>query len=153
MAKAYEVVFKYETNAQKKAVANDETAKKQDRREKSFAKGAESIISYANIKGTASQFISREVNRIELRTGASEFQQRVQTVYNMATSILDTGVSIGIGVATGNLPLVALTAVTKGLNALIDVVQNQYDINLKRQFEGISIGLASQRASTNGRRQ
>lgn len=153
MAKAYEVVFKYETNAQKKAVANDETAKKQDRREKSFAKGAESIISYANIKGTASRFISREVNRIELRTGASEFQQRVQTVYNMATSILDTGVSLMIGAATGNLPLVALTAVTKGLSAFFDAVQNQRDINLKLTLENISIGLGAKRASVNGRRQ
>ena len=153
MAKAYEVVFKYETNAQKKAVANDETAKKQDRREKSFAKGAESIISYANIKGTASQFISREVGRIELKTGASEYQQRVQTVYNMATSILDTGISLGIGVATGNLPLVAATVVAKGLSTFFDAVQNQRDINLKRELEEISIGLASQRASVNGRRQ
>lgn len=153
MAKAYEVVFKYETNAQKKAVANDETAKKQDRREKSFAKGAESIISYAAVKGTAEQLIQAEIGRVELRTGASEYQQRLQSSYNIVSGMANSAVALGIGAATGNLPLALIGTITSLFSTVLSGIQKDYTLRLEQRQENISIGIAAQRASTGGRRQ
>lgn len=155
MGKAYESIWLIEEIKEKSAVAGDKNKKMSyaDKTFNSLERGAKGLVSYASIKGTAEQIIQPEIARIELRTGASEYQQRVQSVYNIASSAANSLVSIGIGAATGNLPLVLIGVATKAVHSLITVAQRQLDLTLKEAKEDISINMASNRASTNGRRQ
>ena len=150
----YEVWVRAEGAEEKKAVAGDNTPKTYgEKTAASLEKGIKGLVSYAAVKTTAEQLITAEIGRVELRTGASEYQQRIQTVYSIGSSIVNSGVTIGIGAATGNLPLVLISAVTNGLKWVSNVIQKEITLGLEESRENISIGLATRRAGTNGRRQ
>ena len=119
----------------------------------SLEKGVKGLIAYSSIKGTAEQLINTEVGRIELRTGAAEYQQRIQTAVNIGMSAISSAGSVLVGAATGNLPLVLIGLATKGIQTAISVYQKQVQLNLQKADENISIGLVSRRASTGARRQ
>ena len=97
--------------------------------------------------------INTEIGRIELRTGAAEYQQRIQTAVNIGMSAISSAGSVLVGAATGNLPLVLIGLATKGIQTAISVYQKQVQLNLQKADENISIGLVSRRASTGARRQ
>lgn len=152
----YEVIIRAEDIKKKSAVAGTEEKTEKTYGEKSAAsleKGVKGLVSYASVKGLAEQLITAEIGRVELRTGAAEYQQRIQTVYSVGSSVVNSAVAIGIGAATGNLPLVLIGTATKAVSWLIGGIQRQIDLNLKQAGEDISIGMATRRASTNGRRQ
>ena len=155
--KSYEIIVRAEGVEQKSAVAgNNSGSSEKTYGEKSAAsleKGVKGLVSYASAKGLAEQLITAEIGRVELRTGAAEYQQRIQTVYSIGSSIANSVVSIGVGVKTGNLPLVLIGLATKGMQTLIGVLQKQKELNLKEANENVSINMATQRASTGGRRQ
>ena len=119
----------------------------------SLEKGVKGLIAYSSIKGTAEQLINTEVGRIELRTGAAEYQQRIQSAVNIGMSAISSAGSVLVGAATGNLPLVLIGLATKGIQTAISVYQKQVQLNLQKADENISIGLVSRRASTGARRQ
>lgn len=152
----YEVIIRAEDTKKKSAVAGTEEKSEKTYGEKSAAsleKGVKGLVSYASVKGLAEQLITAEIGRVELRTGAAEYQQRIQTVYSVGSSVVNSAVAIGIGAATGNLPLVLIGTATKAVSWLMGGIQRQIDLNLKQAGEDISIGMATRRASTNGRRQ
>lgn len=152
----YEVIIRAEDIKKKSAVAGTEEKTEKTYGEKSAAsleKGVKGLVSYASVKSTAEQLITAEIGRVELRTGAAEYQQRIQTVYSVGSSVVNSAGAIGIGAATGNLPLVLIGTATKAVSWLIGGIQRQIELNLKQAGEDISIGMATQRASTNGRRQ
>lgn len=152
----YEVIIRAEDIKKKSAVAGTEEKTEKTYGEKSAAsleKGVKGLVSYASVKGLAEQLITAEIGRVELRTGAAEYQQRIQTVYSVGSSVVNSAVAIGIGAATGNLPLVLIGTATKAVSWLIGGIQRQIELNLKQAGEDISIGMATRRASTNGRRQ
>ena len=152
----YEVIIRAEDIKKKSAVAGTEEKTEKTYGEKSAAsleKGVKGLVSYASVKGLAEQLITAEIGRVELRTGAAEYQQRIQTVYSVGSSVVNSAVAIGIGAATGNLPLVLIGTATKAVSWLIGGIQRQIELNIKQAGEDISIGMATRRASTNGRRQ
>ena len=152
----YEVIIRAEDIKKKSAVAGTEEKTEKTYGEKSAAsleKGVKGLVSYASVKGLAEQLITAEIGRVELRTGAGEYQQRIQTVYSVGSSVVNSAVAIGIGAATGNLPLVLIGTAKKAVSRLIGGIQRQIELNLKQAGEDIAIGMATRRASTNGRRQ
>lgn len=154
----YEVVIRAADAKKKSAVAgeNDSGSGKKtlgEKYESSLERGLKGLVSYQAVKSTAEQLITAEIGRVELRTGAAEYQQRIQTVYSIGSSIANSVVSIGVGAVTGNLPLVLIGLATKGIQTAISVYQKQMQLNLQKADENVSIGLVSRRASTGARRQ
>lgn len=152
----YEVILRAEDTTKKSAVAGTEEKTEKTYGEKTAAsleKGIKGLVSYASFKSTSEQLITAEIGRVELRTGATEYQQRIQTVYTVVDSVFSSGVTIGLGIATGNAPIAIIGTTTKAMGWLIGGIQRQIDLNLKQAGEDISIGMATRRASTNGRRQ
>lgn len=138
------------------AVAGEESTTEKSYGEKSaesLSKGVKGLVSYAAVKGTAEQLIQAEIGRVELRTGASEYQQRLQASYNIVSGIANSAVVLGIGAATGNLPLAIIGTITGLFSTVLSGIQKDYTLRLEQRKEDISISMASKRASTGGRRQ
>lgn len=99
----------------------------------------------------AKQFVSAEVNRVELRTGNALLQEKVSYVYSTAGRILTIGGAIMGGLATGNY-LVAAGGLVSAISWGVDIAQEQTNINLARRVENIGIGMANIRAGAGGNR-
>lgn len=118
----------------------------------SLEKGLKGLVSYSAVSSTADNLITYEINQVELRTGAREMEQRMQTVYNFGKKALNTTVALGIGLATGNFPLVAIGAVTSVFNSAISIAQKQRSIDTQQTVENVSINMQNERAGVQGRR-
>lgn len=126
--------------------------KYQEKWNNSLEKGLKGLVSYSAISSTADNLITYEINQVELRTGAREMEQRMQTVYNFGKKALNTTVALGIGLATGNFPLVAIGAVTSVFNSAISIAQKQRTIDTQQTVENVSINMQNERAGVQGRR-
>lgn len=126
--------------------------KYQEKWNNSLEKGLKGLVSYSAISSTADNLITYEINQVELRTGAREMEQRMQTVYNFGKKALNTTVALGIGLATGNFPLVAIGAVTSVFNSAISIAQKQRSIDTQQTVENVSINMQNERAGVQGRR-
>lgn len=126
--------------------------KYQEKWNNSLEKGLKGLVSYSAVSSTADNLITYEINQVELRTGAREMEQRMQTVYNFGKKALNTTVALGIGLATGNFPLVAIGVVTSVFNSAISIAQKQRTIDTQQTVENVSINMQNERAGVQGRR-
>lgn len=110
------------------------------------------LVSYSSIAATADKLIGYEVSQVELRTGAREYEQKLQFGYSMAKKGVGIGAAVVGGIATGNLPAVAIGLVAAGINSVIKISQNANTLRTQESLENISIGMANVRAGTAGRR-
>lgn len=156
----YEIILRAEDAEGNSAVAgsNEQTGggSKKTYGEKTAAsleKGVKGLIAYSSIKGTAEQLVTAEIGRVELRTGASEYQARLQRTYSIVSSAVNAGMTVGVGVVTGNLPLALISVATQGIQWFIQGFQKQTNLSLAATLQNISIDMATRRASTDGRRQ
>lgn len=122
---------------------------------KGIQSAAKKIVSYAALKATAEQVISGNFSMVELSTGAAEYEQRLQTGYNIGKQIWNSVEAVAIGGKVGGLPGAAVAAVgvavswaRKGISAEFSNLRLRKEKNL----ENISIGLMNIRAGTAGRR-
>lgn len=119
---------------------------------KNIQRAAKSLVSYATVSATANKLISYQINQVSLQTGAAEYEQRLQTQYSIAKQVVDTGVSLGIGIATGTWPLVLAGIFVSGISKAIDISQKQNTLRTEKNLEDISISMQRIRAGTAGRR-
>lgn len=138
-------------------IAGDRTAESAsvsygEKTEARFEKGLKKLVSFSAIKNTAQKIVNVQTSTINLRTGASEYEQRVQKVTNGVFDGIGTAGALAVGAATGNLPLVAITVATSLFDKLFGVIQRQTEINYKRDVENVSIRMANVRAGAGGRR-
>lgn len=113
---------------------------------------AKKIVGYAALKSTADQIISGQISRVELQTGASEYESRLQAGYNIGNKVFNAGVALGIGAATGTLPIVLAGMVVGGVQQLISYNQRRIALGMQENLENASIDLMNIRAGTAGRR-
>ena len=110
---------------------------------------AQKIVSGATAIAVADKLISYEVNSVSLRTGATEYERKLQFGYS---TFKQTVLPLAIGAATGGLP----GAVIGGLFSLamqgISWTQNAQTIRYNQNLEDISIGMANIRAGVTGSR-
>lgn len=118
----------------------------------SAAKAVKSMVSYNTAKSFADNIISYELSQVNLRTGAAEYEQKLQFAQTAVNKFRDTAVSVGIGLATGNAPLAIFGAVTSLFGTLISYAQRANTLRTQENLENISIGMASRRAGVSGRR-
>lgn len=116
------------------------------------SKALTGLVSYSSVAATAEKLISYEISQVELRTGAREYEQKLQFGYSMAKKGIGIGAAVVGGLATGNLPAVAIGLVAAGINSLIKISQNYNTLRTQESLEDISIGMANIRAGTAGRR-
>lgn len=109
-------------------------------------------VSFNAIKNTAHNIVNVQTGSVNLRTGASEYEQRVQRVTDTVFDGIGAAGTLVIGAATGNLPLAAISVVTTLFDKLFGAIQRQHEIDLKRSAENVSIRMANVRAGAGGRR-
>lgn len=119
---------------------------------KNIQRAAKSLVSYGTVSATANKLISYQISQVSLQTGAAEYEQRLQTRYSVAKQVVDTGVSLGIGIATGTWPLVLAGILVSGVSKAIDISQKQNTLRTEKNLEDITISMQRVRAGTTGSR-
>ena len=118
-------------------------------------RGAKKLMAYMGIKQIADSYISFEVSNVNLKTGASEFQQRLQFVYNEGSQAASSVGAVAMGFIMGGPAGAGIAAAGVGLSYLMKFIgwqQNSVRLDLEQNLENVSIGMANIRAGTAGRR-
>lgn len=120
------------------------------------AQGAEKamkkMVSYAAVRGFANTLISYEISQVNLRTGASEYEQRLRTGYQFANQGINIITTTAIGAASGG-PIGAVAGfLGSTLYTAIGYAQKENTLRTQENLENISIGMASIHAGVSGRR-
>ena len=118
----------------------------------SLRKGVKGLVSFGAIKNTATDLIGRSFGTIELRTGASEYEQRQQFIFGKVNEGINAAGVIGVGIATGNAPLAIIGVVTGLISQLTDVIFKAHTLQLEQTVENQSLQMATVRAGVNNRR-
>lgn len=120
-----------------------------------FANGVKAFINVAPVafalKGI-SMGIDARINRVELQTGHSNYQQQLQFNASLGSQVLGMVGMVALGIATGH-PLAALTGVTTMmLTKAMQYGIAREDLNIQRRVENIGIDMANLRAGAGGDR-
>lgn len=113
---------------------------------------AKKIVGYAAVKSTADQIISGQMGMVELATGATEYEQRLQAKYNIGKQIWNAGEAVVVGAATGGIWGAIAGLAVSGISQLISYGQRRQALALNEGLENISLGLMKIRAGVDGRR-
>ncbi len=119
---------------------------------KGIQSAAKKIVSYAAIKATAEQIISGNLSMVELSTGASEYEQRLQAGYNVGKQIWNAGQTVVLGALAGGLPGAIAGLVVSGVHMAISYSFRAATLAKEKNLENVSIGMMNIRAGTAGRR-
>lgn len=95
--------------------------------------------------------ITTNINRIDLRTGRTTYQQQLQWQYSTALKGLSIVGAIVGGAATQNY-LAVVGGVVSAIDMGVDYAIEQKNINIERRVENIGIGMANIRAGAGGDR-
>ena len=99
----------------------------------------------------ANTAITTSINRIDLRTGRTTYQQQLQWQYSTALKGLSIVGAIVGGMATQNY-LAVVGGVVSAIDMGVDYAIEQKNINIERRVENIGIGMANIRAGAGGDR-
>lgn len=113
---------------------------------------AKGMVSFAAARGFANNLISYEISQVSLRTGAREYEQKLQFAFNAVNKGLNIGLATAGGFAAGGPIGAAVGFIGSTIYTLIGYIQNENTIVTKQNLEDISIGMASIRAGVSGRR-
>ena len=95
--------------------------------------------------------ITTNINRVELRTGRSTYQQQLQWQYSTALKTASIAGALALGTATAH-PTLMLAGVVSAVDMGVDYAINRRNIDIERRVENIGIGMANIRASAGGDR-
>lgn len=137
---SYEIVIKLDGEGSSvkqtgKSKAKDMIAKSDDENNNGLIGTA---IAYKSLKNFTEQAISYNVSTLELTTGNSESQARMQ----FAINTVNDSIVLGGAIASGNY----LSAVLTMMNKVTSIVFNQSKIDLKQRVENESLSVSRQRA-------
>ncbi len=103
----------------------------------------------------ANNLVSYEISQVSLETGATEYEQRLETVHSIVQSVGGAGVALVSGAIEGG-PVgfaAALAGVAfAGINKIIGIEQRRQTLAASQALEDVSIGMARVRAGIGGRR-
>lgn len=108
-----------------------------------------SIVTYGTAAAVADKLVSYEISTVSLRTGATEYEQKLQFGYSMAKQTL---LPLAVGAATGGLPGAIIGGLWSFTMQGISWAQNAQTIDYNKTLENISIGFANTRAGVTGSR-
>lgn len=99
----------------------------------------------------ANTAITTNINRVELRTGRSTYQQQLQWQYSTALKTASIAGALALGGATAN-PTLMLASVVSAVDMGVDYAINRRNIDIERRVENIGIVMANIRAGAVGNR-
>ena len=156
----YIITIKSEGEAPKeKKVASTQTGDRVDKPDSqngfdSFMKTANTIRKSAPV-GYALRYadlaITTKINRVELRTGSSTLQERIDFNYSMGKKLAASGAAIIGGLATQNY-LVAAAGVMSLVSTGVNYAIAAENLAIASSVENIGIQMANIRAGANGGR-
>lgn len=123
-----------------------------EKRAEGAEKAVKGMVSFASVRAFANNLISYDISQVSLRTGAEEYEQRLQFAYDTANKALDIGMATAIGASTGGIIGAAVGFIGSTMYTLIGYAQKANTIRTKQNLEDISLGMASIRAGVSGRR-
>lgn len=148
MAKnTYYVVFENGTDGA--TIENPVANNPKSQEEKAWGTLTNKIKGYATLnyaERVADKVISTTLSTIDLRTGHSQLQERMQFAYGIAKQGFDTVVNMAMAGSMFGAVGVGLGAVVGITDTLIDIAQKQQIINANRSVENTSIYLNRIRA-------
>ena len=118
-------------------------------------RGARNILAATGIKQIADNVIAYNISTVSLRTGAAEYQQKLQFIYSESSQALSSVAAIGMGALFGGPAGAAVAAVGVGLNYIMKALnwsENANTIRINENREDISIQMQNIRAGSLGRR-
>ena len=110
------------------------------------------MVSFAAVRTFADRLISYEISQVSLRTGAREYEQKLQFGYDLLNKGLNVGMATAAGFAAGGVVGAGVALIGSTIYSLIGYAQNANTIATNKSLEDISIGMASERAGVSGRR-
>lgn len=119
------------------------------------ASAAKKLVSFAAVASTADKLISYEISQISLRTGATEYEQRMNAAYSLGKQVLGAGAALAGGAVVGGpagFAVALIGVMSSGINKIINYEQNREALLTQQRLENISIGMQNIRAGTTGRR-
>lgn len=119
------------------------------------ANKVKSLVSFAAVKSTADQIANYKIGQVSLRTGATEYEQRLSTVYNAVSQTVGAGAALimgGITAGPAGLAVAAIGVAVSGVQKVVSIAKKAENLRLQESLEDISIGMARTRAGVSGRR-
>lgn len=148
----YVITIKNTTrNGEKKPkVAGDNEEKKDPKKKDDDAiKGVSAMTAYSYAKAFVAQTVSHEVNMVELRTGATEYAQKVQYAWEVTQRVYSAGETIASGAAVGGGWGAVIGIAVAGMREIVSSIQRVDTLNTKRHLENESLARGLRRAGTN----
>lgn len=157
----YKIIIQLPSRKKKKdAVAKTDSNSSGDSEDKALTvndaiNGAKKVVAYSGIKMIAEKYRGHIVGTVSLRTGATEYEQRLQFVQGEVSQAMNSLESIGLGAAVGGVPGMIVSGVGVAFNYAsrgIDWLNNAKTLNLESQLENIQQQMLRVRLGTSGSR-
>lgn len=113
------------------------------------------LISFSAAASTADKLISYRISTVNLRTGAAEYEQRLETIHSIGKDIVGAGAALVTGAKLGGRAgfAVALIGVAaSGINKLINLAQKEQTLMIEQSLENVTQGMMNIRAGAGARR-
>lgn len=133
-------------------VTGTEQAQQPSKTEQGAVNAVKGMVSFAAVRGFANNLISYEISQVSLRTGAREYEQKLQFAQQVGNQVLNIGLATAGGFAAGGAVGALVGFLGSTIYTAISYAQNANTIETKQNLENISIGMASVRAGVSGRR-
>lgn len=117
--------------------------------------GAKKVMAMTGIRQIADSVISYNISTVSMRTGESEYQQKLQFAYSEGMQLASSAGAIAMGAVMGGPAGAAVAAVGVGLSYVMKAIgwaQNANTIQIAENQEDISIQMQTVRAGALGRR-
>lgn len=149
----YKIVISISGGEGSEIVSGEDAQLKEDIKTIEGAKKAvKSMVSYAAARTFADNLISYEISQVSLRTGAQEFEQKLQFGYSMTNKVVNIATATLAGAKLGGAIGAGVGFIGSIMYTMFGYSQNENIIRTKQTLEDISIGMASLRAGVSGRR-
>ncbi len=116
---------------------------------------AKKMVSFAAVKSTADQIANYAHSTISLRTGAIEYEERINARYSAISQSVGAGAALiagGLAAGPAGIAVAAMGIVANGIQKLIGIAQRENTLRLQQGVEDVSINMQNVRAGTVGRR-
>lgn len=138
------------TGEKKPKVAGDNEEKKNPKKKNDDAiKGVGAMTAYSYGKAFIAQAVSHEVNMVELRTGATEYAQKVQYAWEVTQRVYSAAETIVSGAVVGGGVGAIIGIAVAGIREIVSLGQRAETLNTKRNLENESLARGLRRAGTN----
>lgn len=120
-----------------------------------IANKLKSMVSFTAIKSTADQLINYRISTINLRTGATEYEQRTSATFSAISQGVGAGMALiagGIAAGPAGVVVAAMGIAANAIQKAIGIQQRHNTLALEEGIENVSIGMQNVRAGTIGRR-